>query len=242
MSDPFAHLPKLRDRIRPAAQSELRFTPDVLAVWDERARKMGRPASWRLSDREIEASRDAVLGRLDISAGLWIYGYGSLMWDPGFHFSEVRLADLTGHQRRFNFRTTIARGTEELPALMLSLEAGPGCCQGLAFHVAAGSADSESAILWRREMIRGGYSPAMLPVNTPQGQISALVFANNATHPDYAGNLSLADAAAIIARASGLLGTNRDYLEMVARQLDTLDIQDAYVAQLLQLVREIGDA
>jgi cation transport protein ChaC len=240
--DAFTHLPQLRDKIKPAEKSELRVTPEVMAFWDERARALGRPANWRLSDPEIEDSRKAVLGSLDFDAGLWVYGYGSLMWDPGVHFAEVRLADLTGHQRRFNYRTSIARGTAEHPALMLSLEPGPGCCQGLAFRITGESAETESTILWRREMIRGGYVPAMLPVTTPQGEVSALVFGNNASHPDYAGELSLEDTAAIIATAAGVMGTNRDYLEQVARQLDTLDIQDDYVAQLLQIVRGIGGA
>ena len=236
--DAFRHLPALRHRVKPAEQSELRVTPQVLAFWDERARAQGRPADWRWTDRQIEASRQAVLGQLDLREGLWVYGYGSLMWDPGVHFAEIRLADLDGHQRRFNFRTSMARGTVEQPALMLSLEARAGCCEGLAIHLAAGQAEAELEILWRREMIRGAYRPVMLPVATPQGEISALVFTSNPAHPDYVGEMPLQDTAAIIARATGVMGTNRDYLEQLARQLEMLEIQDDYVAQLVQKVRE----
>ena len=75
------------------------------------------------------------------------------------HFAEIRLAALDGHQRRFNFQTSMARGTVEQPALMLSLEARAGCCQGLAIHLAAERAEAELEILWRREMIRGAYRP-----------------------------------------------------------------------------------
>lgn len=241
--DAFRHLPALRHRVKPAEQSELRVTPQVLAFWDERARAQGRAADWRWSDRQIEASRQAALGRLDLRDGLWVYGYGSLMWDPGVHFAEIRLAALDGHQRRFNFQTSMARGTVEQPALMLSLQACTGCtgcCQGLAIHLAAERAEAELEILWRREMIRGAYRPVMLPVATPQGEISALVFTSNPSHPEYVGELPLPDTAAIIARATGVMGSNRAYLEQMAHQLQTLDIHDDYVMRLLRLVQDCG--
>jgi cation transport protein ChaC len=240
MTDAFKHLPALRGRITPPEKSELRATREVLALWDERARSLGRATDWRLCEQAIEDSRKAVLGDLDLGAGLWIYGYGSLMWDPSVHIAEVRRADLPGHQRRFNFQTDIARGSAELLALMLSLEPGAGLCQGLAFHIGGDLAEAESAILWRREMIRGSYTPVMLPVATPQGEIAALVFASNAGHHDYVGELPLQATAAIIASAAGVMGTNRDYLEQLARQLAALEIHDDYVAQLVLKVREIS--
>ena len=161
------------------------------------------------------------------------------MWDPGFHFSEVRLAHLGGYQRRFTYWTYIARGTRERPALMLTLEpaADAGDCTGLAFRIAAEEVELESAMLWRREMIRGGYCPTLLPVATPQGSVRALVFACNRAHPDYAGEMPLDATAAVIAVAAGVIGTNRDYLEQMAVQLEALQIRDAYVEQLLAQVR-----
>jgi len=183
--DAFSHLPHLRDRVTPASKSELCVTPEVLAFWDQRAHKLGRSADWRLTDQELEASRLAVLGHLDGAEDLWVYSYGSLMWDPGFHFAEVRLAELAGHQRRFSYRTTIGRGTPERPALMLSLEPCAGSCRGLVFRIAGELAHAESAVVWRREMIRGGYRPTLLPVSTPQGDVTALAFASNPSHDDY---------------------------------------------------------
>lgn len=234
--DAYAHLPHLRHCVTPAESSELRVTPEVLMLWDERARQLGRPADWRLSDRELDASRHALLGGLDGSQDLWVYSYGSLMWDPGFHFAEVRLAELPGHQRRFSYRTMLGRGTPDCPALMLSLEPGPGCCTGLVFRIAAAVAPHEAAVVWRREMIRDGYRPCLLPVRTPQGEVTALVFAANPAHADHVGELPLDETAAVIARAAGMLGTNRDYLEQLVQQLDNLGIEDPYLRRLMARV------
>jgi cation transport protein ChaC len=239
-ADAFMHLPALRGKLTPPEQSGLRATLEVLAQWDERARSRGLPANWRWSNEELEDSRLALLGEHVGGADLWVYGYGSLMWDPGFHFAEVRLADLHGHRRRFCYKSTLGRGSRETPALMLALERGAGCCTGLAFRIAGDLADAESAILWRREMIRGGYSPAMLPISTPQGDITALVMTANIAHADYVGEMPLADTATMIGSATGVLGTNRDYLEQLARQLDTLGIDDPYVDELMQRVRTIA--
>lgn len=231
-ADAFIHLPGLRDRVTHPANSRLRLTPEMFAIWEQRVRAAGWPANWRLSDEEIEASRLAVLCNHRDGDDLWIYSYGSLMWDPGFHFDEVRLADAEGYQRRFTLKVQIGRGSHDYPALMLSLEPQQGCCRGLAFRIAASSVDEESAILWRREMLRGGYAPAMVPLHTPQGPISALAFISNQTHPGYVGELPLPETANLIATGKGILGTNREYLDQLARQLDALGIHDPYVAQL----------
>ena len=230
--DAFVHLPGLRGRVTPPEQSALRVTDAVLAHWDRRAHELGRPPHWRWTVDALEASRRAVLDEVAASQDLWVYAYGSLMWDPGVHFDEVRRADLHGFQRRFSYRTIMGRGTPQQPALMLSLEARPGCCQGLVYRLAADRADDETRYLWRREMLRGGYRPVWQPVQTPQGPVTALVFAANESHDDHVGELPVAETVAIIARASGVIGSNRAYLEQLAAQLQALAIPDAYVEDL----------
>ena len=231
-ADAFVHLPGLRSRVMDPLKSLLRLTPEMFAMWELRARAAGWPAGWRLSDEVIEASRLEVLGNHQAEEDLWIYSYGSLMWDPGFHFAEVRLADVEGYQRRFTLKINLGRGSHDYPALMLSLEPQQGRCHGLAFRIAADSVHAETAILWRREMLRGGYAPAMVPMLTPQGPIEALAFVSNPSHPSYVGELPFAETARLIASGKGILGTNRDYLVQLATQLDALDIDDPYVAQL----------
>jgi cation transport protein ChaC len=211
----------------------------MLQLWDQRARDQGRAADWRWSDEQLEATRIALLGAQP-DGDLWVFGYGSLMWDPGFHFAEVRLAELPRHHRRFSCRTALGRGSPECPGLMLTLEPGPGSCSGLAFRIDAALAGHESGMLWRREMIRGIYQPRLLPVHTPQGAVTALVFAANAAHEDHVGELPLDEAAAIIARAEGVLGSNRQYLEQLVWQLEHLGLDDRYLRQLLQRVQQLG--
>ena len=239
VSDAFSNLPHLRDKVTPPEQSELRATPELLAAWDQRARRAGLPVDWRVSDAELEASRRAFLDLADPAGDLWVYAYGSLMWDPGFHFAEVRLAELAGHQRRFSHRLLLARGTPERPALTLSLERSNGACEGLVFRIAAPVVNVESAIVWRREMLWDDYRPQLLPVSTPQGEVSAIVFCANESHPNHCGELPLAETAAIIATASGVMGTNRHYLELVHTQLNNLGIEDDYVRRLAAEVQSL---
>ncbi len=218
------------------------MTPQRLATWDERARAAGLDAQWRLADHEREAMRHATLQSRSRPGDLWVYAYGSLMWDPAIHFSEVRLAQVDNYQRRFSYRISGGRGTPQCPALMLTLAPQPGSCNGLVFRIPADLVDAETNILWRREMIRGGYTPEWRVAATPQGDVEALVFAANCAHPEYVGNLTLDETAAVVATACGPLGSNRAYLESLAAQLAALQIEDRYVAQLLALVHGLHAA
>lgn len=238
--DPFRHLPQLREHIAPPERAALRVTPELIAQWDERARELGHGPDWRLSNDELEATRQALLGPWLQGHDLWVYGYGSLMWDPGFRFAEVRLAELPGHCRRFAHRTFLGRGSPDNPGLMLTLENGDGCCTGLAFRLGAAWVEQDSGHLWRREMLRGIYRPGLLPVRTPQGTVTALVFAANPAHEDYLPGLSLQDTAAMIARARGLIGSNREYLDHLCGQLERLGIADAHIRALADCVRELA--
>ena len=235
----FIHLPALLGRLTPPDASALRVTPAVLAEWDERARQQGRGPDWRLPCEVRDAARQALLAQHPAGQDLWVYAYGSLMWDPGIRFAEVRQADLHGWQRRFSYRITGGRGSPECPALMLTLEQQPGCCTGLVFRVPAADVDAETTLLWRREMLRGGYCPALLPLCTPQGDVPALVFTANTAHPEYVGELPLHETAATVATACGPLGSNRHYLEQLASQLQALQIDDPYVQVLWQRVQAL---
>jgi cation transport protein ChaC len=240
-SDPYRHLPQLRDKILPAEQSQVRATPERLAFWDAQARAMGLGAGWRLSDEVLFSSRQAMLARWPAGEPIWIFGYGSLLWDPGFHFDEVRSAEVIGFQRRFSLRVEIGRGTPERPALMLGLEPG-GYCRGLAFRIAADRIEPETAAVWCREMLQGHYRPECRAAATPQGEIPVLVFGTNTEHAQYVGERPLAEAAAVIANGHGLIGSNRQYLETLVSGLDALGIEETYLKALLDEVCRRGGA
>ena len=215
------------------------MTPQRLAVWDERALAAGHPATWRLPDQVREATRQDTLGQREPGGDIWVFAYGSLMWDPAIHFAEVRLARVEGYQRQFGYRISAGRGTPECPALMLTLAPQPGHCTGLVFRVPATLVEEETTLLWRREMVRGGYAPLWQTVATPQGDIEALIFAANCAHPEYVGALPLGETATVVSTACGPLGSNRAYLESLASQLATLEIDDLYIAQLLAHVQAL---
>lgn len=236
MNDAFRHLPELYGRIIPAAESGLRVSDEMLDAWDAQALAGGLGGDWRLSNEAIEASRRATLSTMAPSQDLWIFAYGSLMWDPGFHFAELRRATLQGYQRRFAHETTIGRGSPKQPGLVLSLEAQAGHCEGLAFRIEHSILEQESLIFWRREMILGGYQPRILPVSTPQGELQALALVSEPVRNCAALRRSLPEVAAVISQARGHLGSNLDYLRQVVEQLDHLQVNDDYISGLARLV------
>lgn len=226
--DPFRHHPELRGRIKPAAESYFRDLD--LGVIDARAAEAGFPADWRTPCDQREAGRHAWLaGRWD--RDLWVFGYGSLMWDPSVEFAEVRKAHCQGYQRSFCLWDEGGRGSVEEPGLMLAIDAG-GDCEGLAFRIEAGKLDHETFVLFRREMIAAAYRPAWLSLATGDGQIEALGFVANRGHERIRPGIPLPDQARMIARAAGVLGSNFDYLSNTHEHLELLGIDDNYVAEL----------
>ena len=230
-STAFAHLPELAGKIVPSAQSTFRATMETMAEWDEIMRKMGRPPGWRLSHKAREGTRRAVLADWPAAEDLWVFAYGSLMWDPGFHFEEVRRAEIDGYRRSFCMRVLEGRGSDESPAMMLALDQG-GDCAGLAFRIAAGLVQQETEIIWRREMIMGHYRPLLVGAATPQGEVTALAFVMNHNHYAYAPGIPLDEIARTIVTGEGVFGTNREYLDNLLAQFGAIGIDD----ELMQVI------
>ena len=220
--DPFRHLPGLRRLVLDPAKS--RYRDMDMSAMDRRMRQAGYPPDWRRSDEVREATRARSLnGRC--GGDLWVFAYGSLMWDPAFHFSEVRTAFLAGYRRCFCLRSRLGRGSFESPGLMAALDAG-GDCHGLVFRIDSARIEDETKILWSREMIMPAYDPVFVDLQTPQGPLAALAFVINHASENYMADMAMEDAAQLIAVAEGLYGTNLDYLDNLARHIDMLDIPD----------------
>lgn len=168
-------------------------------------------------------------------ASFWVFGYGSLMWRPGFPYLQAIPAVIRGFHRSFCIYSCYHRGTPEQPGLVLGLDRG-GSCRGLVFRVAGADAASARAYLDERELIGYAYRPMTLPVETIDGPVDAYVYVADPQHGQYAGEVDLQRAAEIIVAARGVAGLNRDYLINTVRRLEQLGFVDSRLHALLERV------
>ncbi|MEK9722511.1 MAG: gamma-glutamylcyclotransferase [Rhodospirillaceae bacterium] len=169
----------------------------------------------------------------------WVFGYGSLMWNPGFPFTEQRAATLTGYHRAFCMISHHHRGTRDVPGLVLGLDRG-GQCDGVAYRVAPAEWAATVTYLNERELVGYAYRPTVLEVTTPAGAVRAFTYVADPDHPNYAGRLAAEAAAAMIREARGIGGRNRDYLADLVAKLDAMGGADAALRALLGLVAADG--
>jgi cation transport protein ChaC len=169
---------------------------------------------------------------------MWVFGYGSLIWNPEFPVAERRIARAKGWRRSFCMRSIHHRGSVAEPGLVLALDrAEGGLCDGVAFRVEPGVEGETLAALRERELISSAYLEVTLPLTTGQGPVEALAFVIDPGHVQYCGGLALEEQAQIIARAQGGRGPNRDYLWSTAAHLADLGIADAELEWLAERVR-----
>lgn len=173
---------------------------------------------------------------------LWVFGYGSLIWRPGFEFAERRRAAAPGWRRSFCLRSIRYRGTPERPGLVLALDFAPHMiCEGVAFRVPATEAPAVRDYLHDREMGTRSYMEAWVPLQVDGvGKVRALAYAIDRTHPAYA-RLSLHEQAEIIAASTGPAGPNRDYLHNTAAHLRELGVHDPAMAELDDMVHALTE-
>lgn len=172
---------------------------------------------------------------------MWVFGYGSLLWNPGFEVAEKRLATLDGYARSFCMRSIHHRGTEADPGLVLALDAMPhASCTGLALAVASGHETRTLEYLRERELISSAYLERELSVRFEDGTaVTAVTYVIDADHVQYCGGLPLEDQAQIIARAVGGRGPNTEYLHNTVSHLDDIGLHDPDLAWLHARVRAL---
>jgi cation transport protein ChaC len=187
------------------------------------------------SDAEIDASlRQALEGR-PAGGEVWIFGYGSLIWNPAFEYVEKRVAMVRGWHRRFCLWLKAGRGTPESPGLMLALDRG-GCCRGIAFRLAPAQVEEELLILWRREMLSGSYEARWLDAQSAEGPIRVVTFVANRRHARFTKGLSDEEVADRIAVARGPLGSCKEYLINTVQHLEALGLRDASLERIRRRV------
>ena len=168
----------------------------------------------------------------------WVFGYGSLMWRPGFDYVERAAATLHGRRRAFCIYSVHHRGTYERPGLVLGLAPG-GAVRGAAFRVAEGDWPAVYAYLVEREQPTETYIEARRAVRLADGRrVEALVFLSDERHAQWAGSLSLERQADLIAGARGLSGPNVEYLRDLVGHLREEGVRDAAMEHLLAMVEQ----
>jgi len=174
--------------------------------------------------------------------GHWVFGYGSLMWRPGFPFLERAAARLHGRRRAFCIFSVHHRGTYERPGLVLGLAPG-GSVRGVAYRIADADWEATYAYLREREQPTETYFESFGEVRLADGRFAkALVFLSDVAHPQWAGALSLEEQAMMIAGALGLSGPNIDYLRELVSHLREEGVHDAGMERLLPMVEDLERA
>jgi cation transport protein ChaC len=184
-----------------------------------------------LPDEEILASLDRTLAAEPPEGDVWLFAYGSLIWNPTFHFVGKAPAMLHGWHRRFCLWTQLGRGTLDRPGLLLGLDRG-GSCHGVAFRIAGAAARTELAMVWRREMIGGSYIPRWVTTRLDDCTVRAVTFTINHAHPNYAGHLPDDKVVEVLATATGALGTCAEYFLHTVEHLEELRLRDRHLRRL----------
>ncbi len=220
--DPFRHLPEFRGHITPHAQSL--FRQDFPAYVRTLALEKDLDVSELYEDADRSALHSAFLA--DHTGDLWVFAYGSLIWDPALDFSEVRRAKITGYSRKMCLLDDKgARGSPNAPGLMAGLAPGDHC-DGMAFLIPAARVAEETGYLWGRELIAPGYVTRMLPAETPQGPVDVLAFVADLEHDQMQPDLPLDVQARYIATGEGELGSSFDYVRSIIERFEILGIDD----------------
>ncbi|MEJ0026726.1 MAG: gamma-glutamylcyclotransferase [Rhizomicrobium sp.] len=214
------------------------FTPErVRRIADAAIARGGIPL---MSEEARRASLSLIRRSVPEGGDAWVFGYGSLMWNPAIKVAQSAKAHVRGYHRLFCIAQRVGRGTMERPGLLLGIDRG-GSVTGIAHRIAASDVESELSILWMREMLSGVYEPRWVGADIEgEGRTRALTFVVNRYHPRYEGALAQDVAAWRIAKAQGPLGTNRAYLYRTARHLAERGIEDGPIRSLEARVREIA--
>jgi len=190
-----------------------------------------------LTSQEMVVSVQNILKGHNLEKGVWVFGYGSLMWNPDFKVAEKISGKISGYHRRLCLKSIVYRGTPDYHGLVFGLDKG-GSCQGMAFRIAPENLDSELQKVWEREMFAETYIPTWVSVKTENGDVSAITFVINTKHEHYVPDLDLEKVAERVVRAEGKCGSCHDYVQNTVKYLHLLELRDPVLEQLLTLIKD----
>ena len=187
--------------------------------------------------KELSDSIKQILEGMNLVDGVWVFGYGSLMWNPDFKLVEKRTGDLKGYHRSLCLKSIVYRGTPNYHGLVFGLDIG-NSCQGMVYRIAEENIYSEMQKIWEREMFAGTYIPTWVNVRTKQGSVSAVTFVINHKHEHYIPNLELEEIVERVVRAQGICGSCHEYVQNTVKSLNLLGLRDPYLEHLLTLIKD----
>jgi cation transport protein ChaC len=199
----------------------------LLAAW-----RANPPAGLTIrSDEELAESLAGALQSHDHAQDVYVFGYGSLMWNPALEYTEVLTARLQGWHRRFCLRLLIGRGSPAEPGVMCALDRG-GACIGRVYRIPAAKTAEELRLLWRREMLASSYEPRWVTVAVGRQRLRALTFVANRDQERYLGTLSVEEIAHLVRTGRGAIGTSRAYFDSMLHTLEGMAVKDAGMERL----------
>ena len=170
---------------------------------------------------------------------MWVFGYGSLMWRPGFEFVERRIGSVRGYHRSLCVYSHVHRGTPEQPGLVLGLDRG-GSCRGVAFRIESSAAAAARSYLRERELVTSVYKEREVSVTLCDGsKIPALAYIVDQRHPQYAGRLDQDVQLALVKQGVGYSGRNAEYVKSTHAHLDELGFCDPVLAWLSERLPDV---
>ncbi|MGH8746008.1 MAG: gamma-glutamylcyclotransferase [Burkholderiales bacterium] len=202
------------------------------------ARELLGPGVRFMSEEERKQGLREILARAPEPDRVWVFGYGSLIWNPAFHFCERRTALVHGFHRQFCLWARAGRGSPERPGLMPALERG-GSVHGVAYRLAHSHVEAVLDVVWRREMLTMASRPVWVAARTPKRTAHAIAFVANRLHERYVRGLDDKAIARHLANGAGPLGHCRDYLFDTVAHLRELGIRDRRLEALANLVRAV---
>ena len=191
-----------------------------------------------LDDDELISIRRKIIPEEGFCEDIFIFAYGSLLWNPTFEYVDQLPAKIYGYHRSFCMKTKLGRGSSKNPGLMLALDKG-GTCKGSVYKLYKKNEIKEIDLLFKREMITGAYIPKILKAELQNGdRVNCLAFTVDKKNENYIPNLSIEEIAKYISKAEGFLGSCEEYLNFTIASLKELKITDKKMEKIFNLIKK----